>query len=420
MPGYSTVSFEISDSQFEQAFLLAARSGVVHSTSEETFLGFGALPFDSADHGEDLATSRVLRLLGSLQSEDPLFAPRAHLAVPFIVTEPWLVIVPQIQILRRGSKIDAIIVQDSPATPHQILEDFFQSLEDHPGGEIEPPTVQRVTENPTSVDYGEQVKSALEHLTASETQKVVLARSLQIELSEALDAGGVLVRMREREPSCSLYGFSISETTRMVGASPELLLSRKGSTISSNPLAGTVSLDDDANPDHVLTESEKDLEEHRLVVEAISNGLRGSTDSLEAPDTPSLVTLRSVAHLGTLITGELSDPHTETLIDLLRSIHPTPAIAGVPRAAALDIISQLESFQRRFFGGAVGWINGSGDGELVLAIRGAILEANSVTISAGAGVVIGSSPEGERKETLAKLRSIIDAALPAMVSSLTK
>ena len=403
MPDYSTVSFEISDSQFEQAFLLAARSGVVHSTSEETFLGFGALPFDSADHGEDLATSRVLRLLGSLQSEDPLFAPRAHLAVPFFVTEPWLLIVPQIQILRRGSKIDAIIMQDSPVTPHQILEDFFQSLEDHPGGETEPPTVQRVTENPTSVDYGEQVKSALEHLTASEAQKVVLARSLQIELSEALDAGGVLVRMREREPSCSLYGFSIS-----------------GSTISSNPLAGTVSLDDDTNPDHALTESEKDLEEHRLVVEAISNGMRGSTDSLAVPDTPSLVTLRSVAHLGTLITGELSDPHTETLIDLVRSIHPTPAIAGVPRAAALALISQLESFQRGFFGGAVGWINGSGDGELVLAIRGAILEANSVTISAGAGVVIGSSPEGERKETLAKLRSIIDAALPAMVSSLTK
>jgi isochorismate synthase len=420
MPGYSTVSFEISDSQFEQAFLLAARNGVVHSTSEETFLGFGALRFDSADHGEDLATSRVLRLLGSLQSEDPLFAPRAHLAVPFFVTEPWLLVVPRIQILRRGSKIDAIIVQDSPATSHQILEDFFQSLEDHSGSEIELPTVQRVTETPTSIDYGEQVKSALKHLTASEAQKVVLARSLQIELSEALDAGGVLVRMREREPSCSLYGFSISETTRMVGASPELLLSRKGSTISSNPLAGTVSLGDDANPDHALTESEKDLEEHRLVVEAISNGLRGSTDSLEVPDTPSLVTLRSVAHLGTLITGELRDPHTETLIDLLRSIHPTPAIAGVPRAAALAIISQLESFQRGFFGGAVGWINGSGDGELVLAIRGVILEANSVTISAGAGVVSGSSPEGERKEILAKLRSIIDAALPAMVSSLTK
>ena len=141
---------------------------------------------------------------------------------------------------------------------------------------------------------------------------------------------------------------------------------------------------------------------------------------LEVPATPSIVELRSVAHLGTRIEGVCSEGATGPahVVELLSAIHPTPAIGGVPRESALNVITAHEPFSRDFFGGAFGWFDQDGNGEFVLGIRGITLDGPSFSITAGAGIVQGSTPEGESRETNAKLSSILEAVLPGTPSVL--
>jgi isochorismate synthase EntC len=196
--------------------------------------------------------------------------------------------------------------------------------------------------------------------------------------------------------------------------------------VTSHAFAGTVALagsggspeDDDAMGR--LAGSAKDHTEHRLVVEEIAAALRPRTVELEVPVEPSVVRLRSDARLGTLIRGRLRpgpdggcDPD-DSALGLLAAIHPTPAVGGVPRAAALERIAALEPLPRGYWAGAVGWVDGTGDGEWTLAIRSALLGDGSARLHAGAGVVDGSEPDRECSETGVKLVPVLEALEPGL------
>jgi len=210
-----------------------------------------------------------------------------------------------------------------------------------------------------------------------------------------------------------------------VGATPELLMSQRGAGITCHPLAGTIGLSGDAAEDQRAIDrfatSAKDRREHRFVVEEIAQLLSPWASRVEVPDAPSLIRLETVAHFGTEISATLGEvdgriPHPLTL---LAALHPTAAVGGVPRAEALSLIGALEGRSRGPWAGPVGWIDGAGNGDWMIALRSGTVTDRRARLWAGAGIVAGSEPAAELRETTWKLAPMLRALSPGAEHLLT-
>ena len=269
---------------------------------------------------------------------------------------------------------------------------------------------------PDPGDYLRGVEKALVKLTAGELKKIVLARALDVTLGTPVDVGRVLRNLIRRDPQA--YGYAVdlpSSTTTartLLGASPELLVSRSGRRITTNPLAGSAPRHPDPVIDRerarALLTSDKDLREHALVVESIVEVLRPYCRELSVPAGPSPLSTASMWHLSTRITGVLDDPAV-TSLELATVLHPTPAVCGTPAHAARQAIEEIEPFDRGLYAGLVGWGDAAGDGEWVVTIRCAEVVDQTLRLFAGAGIVAGSVPETELAETTAKFQTMLRA-----------
>jgi isochorismate synthase len=247
-------------------------------------------------------------------------------------------------------------------------------------------------------------------------RKVVLSRPVTVQLDGPLPLSPVLRRLRAKEPNCTVFALPVPDGT-FFGASPELLVARHGSRVTCHPLAGTVARGTtaraDADAQGRLAASAKERNEHRFVVEGITEVLGPCCEELAVPPGPSLVAFASVAHLGTRIEGRLRDG--VSLLDVLGRLHPTAAVGGTPRQEALDMIEALEPGPRGYWAGPVGWVGASGDGEWMIGIRSARLHEagqDAITLRAGAGIVEDSDPEAEAAETDVKLTTVLSAVVP--------
>jgi len=253
------------------------------------------------------------------------------------------------------------------------------------------------------------VRAALAAIGAGRLDKVVLAREAVVEADRPFPRGELLRRLRGR-PGGSTYLYA---SGGFVGASPELLVRRQGRVAVSRPMAGTVPRGDSASAEADglarLTGSPKEAVEHRLVVDAVAEGLAKVADRVEV-GRPEVVRLSTVAHLATEITADLTGPLPSAL-ELAALLHPTPAVGGSPRDAALAAIATLEPFDRGCYAGPVGWVDQVGDGEWAVAIRCATLAGRRAHLIAGAGVVPGSDPDAEWAETEHKLRAMLEVLL---------
>jgi menaquinone-specific isochorismate synthase len=264
------------------------------------------------------------------------------------------------------------------------------------------PHTVSVVERMTRAEWDDAVRSALQAIDDGELEKVVLARRVDVEGDAPFDLRAVLAQLRADQPECFLYAVD-----GMVGASPELLVRRRGRRVESRPMAGTA-LDVDEASVRALRASAKDAREHRPVVAAIVEVLEPWCDDLEVASAPDVARLSSVAHLVTPVVGELHAPAPDA-VALARALHPTPAVGGTPREPALAAIRRLEPCDRDRYAGPVGWVDARGDGEWVVALRGAVLDGRRATLHAGAGIVAGSVPEAEWRETEAKLVPMLRA-----------
>jgi menaquinone-specific isochorismate synthase len=219
----------------------------------------------------------------------------------------------------------------------------------------------------------------------------------------------VLERLQALYPSCMIFSVN-----GFVGASPELLIRRNGRDVESHPLAGTVARSGDVHGDEVLVArlmaSAKARREHAAVVDAVASALAPLCEELRVPETPSVLGLRNVSHLATHIRGRLwgSTPAPGAL-DLVRMVHPTPAVGGVPTEAALRYLQKVEGFDRGCYAGPVGWVDANGDGTWAIGIRCAEIEGPNARIFAGNGIVAGSDPREELAETQLKLQALLAA-----------
>jgi menaquinone-specific isochorismate synthase len=239
---------------------------------------------------------------------------------------------------------------------------------------------------------------ALDEIAARELDKVVLSRAVTVEADEPFDRRAVLARLRAQQPGCFVYG-----TNGFVGATPELLVRRIGRSIVSRPLAGTA-----VGDPHELVGSAKDRSEHRYVVDAVARELDAMCETLDVPDSPHVVTFADVAHLATSIQGRLAPPPPPASL-IAQRLHPTPAVAGTPTAAALAEIAHVERTDRGCYAGPVGWVDARGDGEWAVALRGAAIDGSRAVLRTGAGIVAGSDPDREWAETELKLEPMLRA-----------
>ncbi|MFI1253058.1 isochorismate synthase DhbC [Streptomyces netropsis] len=262
--------------------------------------------------------------------------------------------------------------------------------------------------------YGAAVAEAVRRMRRGDFSKVVLARTLELRSSRELDLPALLQRLARRDPAGYTFALPTGPGRTLLGASPELLVSRRGGVLIANPLAGSTprsaDLAEDVRRAAALLESEKDLHEHAVVVDAVRAALAPYCRTLDVPARPTLVRTAAMWHLSTTVIGEPADPAVSAL-ELACALHPTPAVCGTPTTTARDVIQELEPFDRGNFTGMVGWGDASGDGEWVVTIRCAEARAEERTLRlyAGAGVVAQSTPEAETAETGAKFRTFLDA-----------
>lgn len=258
------------------------------------------------------------------------------------------------------------------------------------------------------------VERAVSKINAGDFSKIVLAREIEVRSPQAWDVPAVMDHLGERFPACFIFGFGRGDGA-MIGASPELLVRREGQRVETVALAGTTRRSDDPSVDaHLageLMKSAKDRQEHQLVVDRIVKTLQPHALWVTAPQEPQIATVANVHHLATPIRAQLDG--RAGLLDLIGSMHPTPAVGGEPHAAALRAIPGLEGIDRGWYAGPLGWVDRAGDGELFVGLRSGVLRGRVARLFAGVGVVGASDPSSELAETEVKLQAVLSALRPA-------
>ena len=155
-----------------------------------------------------------------------------------------------------------------------------------------------------------------------------------------------------------------------------------------------------------LLSSAKDRQEHQITIDMVHDTLLPWCSYLDYEPEPSIVPVANVQHLATLVEGRLSAP-APSVLELVRALHPTPAVCGTPRDEALEFILAHEGFDRGRYAGTVGWIDGRGNGTWAVSVRCADIDGNVARLCAGNGIVADSDPLTELAETRAKLQAML-------------
>jgi menaquinone-specific isochorismate synthase len=416
---------------------LAGEDGFVWRSPGSALVGIGQaarVPVGTGPGRIERAAEAVAALLDAAEVDDPGatgLGPAAVGALPFHPATPGELVVPAL-LLRTtpDGRTWAIVTEPAPFDPPGAADLLTRLRASAPRAHSWPaarrldgpwPTVGTPPADGGSAPTGWSglasgvewwrgaVRAALAAIGAGRLDKVVLAREAVVEADRPFPRGELLRRLRGR-PGGSTYLYA---SGGFVGASPELLVRRQGRVAVSRPMAGTVPRGDSASAEADglarLTGSPKEAVEHRLVVDAVAEGLAKVADRVEV-GRPEVVRLSTVAHLATEITADLTGPLPSAL-ELAALLHPTPAVGGSPRDAALAAIATLEPFDRGCYAGPVGWVDRAGDGEWAVAIRCATLAGRRAHLIAGAGVVPGSDPDAEWAETEHKLRAMLEVLL---------
>ncbi len=252
-----------------------------------------------------------------------------------------------------------------------------------------------------------QVNQVLEKINDRQIEKVVLSRKVELTFTSDISAEPILKSLAFNYPECTLFLFHIGRSS-FVGASPETLARINGPEMILEVLAGSADrgkdTGEDQNFEKDILKNDKNLAEHKIVVDYIKENLKNIAGEITINE-PVIKKLQNIQHLKSEIKLNLDD-HI-SFINVIGKIHPTPAVCGSPQDAALNIIKKTEPHQRGLYAGLIGWLNLHNEGEFVLAIRSALASGNKLIAYAGCGIVSGSNPDEEYKETELKLKPFL-------------
>lgn len=266
------------------------------------------------------------------------------------------------------------------------------------------------TDLPERTEWDAMIRRALALFDSGALTKVVLARQTHFEFREALDALRLLRKLQRAHGGLTHFYFQPDAAVAFIGGTPETLYHRRGGRISSEAIAGTRprggTPQEDRRLRRELRKSAKEVQEHRIVVDSIAEAFATVCRKVEKPGKPSVLKLATLQHLYAGIAGDLNPGCADA--EILRALHPTPAVGGVPRAAALAEISRMERFDRGWYSGPVGWI-GPQAANFVVAIRSGLVCGRDLYLYSGAGIVPGSLPAAEWDEIESKIFSFMNA-----------
>jgi isochorismate synthase len=323
--------------------------------------------------------------------------------------------VPEVALHRRDGVVRLTLM--ALATPDDTVEDLLArvqrrvaSLRQAPLPLLDPDPAGsvRVASAMPPEHYEAAVARAVERIRAGELKKIVLAREVAVHTPAPHDVAAIHGVLREAFPACFVFAVMRGEHA-FIAASPELLLRREGLRASTLGLAGSTRRSaDPAVDDHLgeqLLRSDKDREEHAIVVRRIERALRPHSVWITAAPEPVIAKMANIQHLATPIRAQLAQPISA--IELVGTLHPTPAVGGEPLAVAGPMIPALEGMDRGWYAGPVGWADAGEDGEFCVALRSALLERGVARCFAGVGVVGESDPAAELAETEVKLQALL-------------
>ena len=261
----------------------------------------------------------------------------------------------------------------------------------------------------TAPEWERAVAAAVGRIRAGGLRKVVLARDLFASAAAPIDERLLLARLAARYPEC--YTFACAG---LAGATPELLIKRQGSQVSSLVLAGTAPRGQDPAEDEALgaglLASAKETEEHEYAAASVRDSLAPLCDQLTVAERPVLLKFANLQHLATTVHGTLSARDASgaghSVLTLLNALHPSAAVCGTPTEAAMELIRELEGMDRGRYAGPVGWVDSAGNGEWGIALRCAELDGPRARLFAGGGIVADSDPAAELAETVTKFRAM--------------
>ncbi len=354
----------------------------------------------------DSAAPAVAAALGTIRCEDEVKLPGtgalAFAALPFGGATPASVVVPSLVVGRAEDGTGWVTTVAPEGAPTPPLVAPVPASPDEPAA-------YRITTSRTPAAWCESVAAAVAAIRAGGPTKVVLARQVLVEADAPFARGAILRRLAAGAPTAMLYAVD-----GLVGASPELLVSRRGDIVRSHPMAGTTARTGDPVLDASLAArllaSAKDRSEHQITIDMVLDTILPFCSYVDSEPEPSIVAAANVQHLASLVEGRLSSPPASVLA-LAAALHPTPAVCGWPRAEALALIEALEGGDRGGYAGAVGWVDAHGNGTFAVALRGMELDGHQARLWAGSGIVADSDPATELAETRAKLQTVLSAVV---------
>jgi isochorismate synthase len=328
-------------------------------------------------------------------------------------------VVPQVSLARRGD--DSWLTFNTLVDPDTDAEELARDLAaergrilscstpaapvavaNRPAGQTDPESAHR---------WRAMVERALDAIRAGTLEKVVLARAVEMDLGtdEAFDAVAALAHLRDTQPNAFVYGIWRDDAV-FLGATPERLATVRDGAVETSVLAGSAprgsGVDEDAMRVHGLRESAKDREEHEIVRRAIHSLLTECCADVASAAEPSVVTLPAVHHLHTAVHARLRSGRSA--LDVVEQLHPTPALGGAPREAALAFIREHEGLDRGWYASPIGWMDRH-DAEFAVALRSALVRDGTAILFAGCGIVAQSDPDAELEESSVKLGTALEA-----------
>jgi anthranilate synthase component 1 len=256
-------------------------------------------------------------------------------------------------------------------------------------------------------DFRESVKTIKNHIFAGDVIQTVISQPFTCKAE--LDKIALYRAQRYINPSPYMYFIHLDDVT-LVGSSPETMVRLEKGVATLRPIAGTRPRGDSEQEDRAmandLLSDEKEKAEHLMLVDLGRNDLGriAETGSVQVTDLMVVERYSHVMHLVSNIDCQIREDLD--CWDLLKAGFPAGTLSGAPKIRAMEIITELEKTPRGPYGGAVGYISFSGNMDLAITIRTAVIEKNQLTVQAGAGIVADSDPEKERIETVNKARAI--------------
>jgi menaquinone-specific isochorismate synthase len=280
-----------------------------------------------------------------------------------------------------------------------------------------------------SEQFKQSVSSAINSIQANQFRKIVLASTIDLVSPSPFNPFNSLANLRKHYPGCHIFSTNNGQGKNFIGASPERLISIKNYCLETDTLAGSAprgnTTTEDANFAYRLMSSEKERREHQFVLSFIIKCLSDLGLNPQMLPIPQLLKLPNIQHLWTPIHTQL--PKDLAPLEIVKKLHPTPAVAGVPTKKAQEQICNYETFDRSLYAAPLGWVDHQGNCEFIVGIRSALIDTEKPSIYpwktnrlpdnniyrarlyAGAGIVAGSDPNKELAEIQLKLQALFKA-----------